>query len=95
MNSSYYQKGNTVKFKGRFGDFEEVDRVINPDEVYLIIYNNEWEQVHKTSVTEIDQDGFYIAYHVFDKLGTFYYEWLGLFNGLPSLERKQINIKWI
>ena len=95
MNKSVYQVGNTVKFRARFGDFEGDGKIVTPEDVQFIIYDSEWSQIHKEPITEKDQDGFYIAYYVFEELGNFYCEWIGLFNGLPSLERKEISIKWI
>lgn len=92
MNNPYYQEGNTIKLKARFGDFEE-EILAYPDEVHLKIYNSEWDIIKDYLVTDQEDGGFYIQYHVFDEVGTFYYEWLGLFNGMPSLERKKIVIK--
>lgn len=92
MNRAYYQEGNTVKLMGRFGDFEE-DITTYPDEVVLKIYDSSWEVIEEYRKLQADQDGFYTQFHVFDEVGEYYYEWLGLFNGMPSLERKKIIIK--
>lgn len=93
MDSPYYQVGNTVKLKGRFGDFETLGANVIPDEVNLIIYDYKWEQLDRFVVTDRDEEGFYFYFYTFDSIGTFYYEWLGVFDGLPSLERKSVVIK--
>lgn len=92
MDRPYYQEGNTVKLRGRFGDFEE-DITTYPDEVILKIYDSNWKMIEEYRGITADSDGFYSQYHVFDEVGTYYYEWLGMFNGMPSLERKKILIK--
>lgn len=93
MNKSYYQSGNTIKLKGRFGDFEGEDRVITPDQVNLKIYNSNWDQIENVQVNEQDSDGYFIYYYSFEEVGTYYYEWIGMFEGQPSLEREKIVIK--
>ena len=93
MSKSYYQVGNTIKLKGRFGDFEDETRLVSPDQVNLKIYNSNWNQIENVEVHDQDSEGYYTHYYVFDEVGTYYYEWVGLFNGQPSLEREKILIK--
>ena len=92
VDRPYYQEGNTVKLSVRFGDFDE-DITTYPDEVMLKIYNDSWELEKEYRVENPDSDGFYEQFHSFDEVGTYFYEWFGLFNGMPSLERKKIIIK--
>ena len=88
-----YQAGNTIKLKGRFYDFEDSNIIIPPDQVNLKIYSSGWKLLDDIPVNDMDSEGYYVHYHVFDEVGTYYYEWLGLFEGHPSLERKRIKIK--
>lgn len=92
MVSPYYQEGNTIKLRARFGDFED-EITAYPDEVIVKIYNSSWDLIKEYQVLNPDEDGYYEQFHVFDEVGTYFYEWLGLFGGMPSLERKKIVIK--
>ena len=91
--NEYYQAGNTIKLKGRFSDFEDSNLIIPPDQVNLKIYNASWKLIDNIQVNDQDQEGYYVYFYVFDEVGTYYYEWFGVFEGLPSLERKRIKIK--
>lgn len=95
MINNYYQKGSSIKLNGRFADYADNTNTIYPEEVRLTLYDYKWDQIFTIIVNDIDENGFYFYSHTFNDVGTFYYEWLGLINGMPSLQRKTIYIKQV
>lgn len=96
MSEPFYLAGNTVRLYGTFYHMENRDDVIQPELVNLIIYDYKWDQI-ESFVVGLDNynesTGAYTFDYVFQDVGTFYYEWNGMVDGMPSIEREKVKIK--
>lgn len=94
--SNYYLDGDTVRLVCTFYTWE--GKTAFPDEVILTIYDYSWRQVDQIMLSEGNRntEGEYFYDYVFQNVGTFYYEWKGVYEGnSPNLERDEIEIKRI
>lgn len=93
---SVYETGNTVTLQGSFYH-QDTDILMDPDEVKLKVYNSDYKQIDEVLLGASNKisTGVYEYKYTFEQKGIFYYEFYGLINGLPSLNRKKIEIKFI
>lgn len=93
-SNHYYLSGNTVKFEAVFHDFDNSTQVMIPEEARITFYDSLWNQIDSFLVTE-SGSGSFEYFYAFDEVGTYFYEWSGLFGGMKSLYRKKVIIKRI
>ena len=87
-----YQKGNTVKFQGKFYDWE--GNLTDPEIVKFIMYDRNYTKLEETILDAGNkvEVGVYELELVMDTLGYFVYEWYGEVGASPTLHRTGLNI---
>lgn len=87
-----FQEGNAIRFSSKFFDWE--NRAVDPVLVKFILYDARYNKLHEQSIGQENRTdvGCYFYDFVPPNTGTFYYEFYGEINGLPSLKRTAINI---
>lgn len=81
--------GNTVRLCGVFYDWD--DKPVDPDKVSLIIYDGNKKRLEELEPSR-EAPGQYLYDYVVKEKGVFYFEFYGLINGLPSLNRQQLTV---
>lgn len=94
-NGKYYLVGNTIYIDGFFYDLN--NQPCNPQMVKLIIYNDKYIKIDEIILNDSHKikNGHYRCPYKFDNVGQYVYEFYGEIDGMPSLKRELINIKFI
>lgn len=91
--NGYVQRGNTVRLTALFKDWE--GEPIDPDAVKVIIYDRKWQKLHDDDLGpghHLDTGSYFYDY-VPEQTGTYYVEWQGRIEGLPSLHRSTLIVR--
>lgn len=83
-----YQSGSTVRLQCEFYDFE--GKYIDPELTKITIYDSNRRVIYSQTLTSEDKKSvgkYYVDYVTDKREQRLYYEWYGVVNGKPSLER--------
>lgn len=98
MNRYEFLGGDTIKITGKFKDYDET--LVDPTDLQLKVYNGKFNLVDTVSGANIIKD--YVGvFHTEYKLPDvsqpweLIFEWYGLVQGKPSLERIRVLVKFV
>lgn len=88
------QKDDTIKFITKFYGFDNRDKLVDPDTVYFILYDDDFDEIDKVELTDDNRvrEGVFEYYFTPEDVGIFTVEFKGEFGGMPSLKRERIKI---
>jgi hypothetical protein len=88
-----YPFGTTVRLNCTFKDFNNEN--IDPQIVRVIIYNYKYDLLETLTATKKAIGEYFLDYKTPNKSQTFYYEWYGEIDGMPSIIRSGFITKFM
>ena len=92
-SGEFVQRGNTARLLATFKDWD--DQPIDPASVKVIIFDRKWQKLQDNDLgpgNRLDVGSYFYDF-VPDDTGTYYIEWQGRIEGLPSLHRSTVIVR--
>lgn len=98
MNQYEFLGGDTIKITGKFKDYNET--LVDPTEVTLKVYNTSFDLVdtiEEADITRSSEGIYYVDYILTDVTRSLelIFEWYGVINSKPSLDRIKVLVKFV